>query len=116
MKYIKTFEVKVDIKYKYYLAISRNNLLNLKELIENYGEINCQDGSGWTPLMYAVNYKNMPAIITLIDAGADWNITEHNNRDFLDMMLKDTKKLIIKRFPDKYKYYLLIKKSKKFNL
>lgn len=48
----------------------------IKFYVDNGVEVNGQDGSGATPLHYAVRSNNTPAVKILLEAGADPNISD----------------------------------------
>jgi hypothetical protein len=50
----------------------------------------------------------------LIEYGADWNLLNINNKDFLDNL--SDPKLIIEKYPEKYKNYLIKKEVQEYNL
>ena len=43
----------------------------VKKLIQAGGDVNEQNGSGWTPLHYASHYGHVEVISALLAAGAD---------------------------------------------
>lgn len=59
--------------------------------------------------------KYLEMIYELIRAGADWNAKDNNNKDFLDY-LPNYKDEIIRKFPDKYKDYLMKQDAGKYNI
>jgi len=57
------------------------------------------------------------ATFLLIDAGANWNLKNDQNRDFLDYLTVEEKNRIIGYYPEKYKKYLIIKSGQEeYNL
>ena len=98
----------------------------VKLLIEKGININKQNGLIYqNGLIICVfrGYNDMLDI--LINAGADWNIKDFEDNDFLDYFGQPLKKKynivgkkddIIKKYPDKYKEYLIKKEAEKYNL
>lgn len=116
MKYLRYFEkLERDIKPNLIKAAEFNNAELIKKLIDSGVDINERNGD--TALIYAANFHSIKICILLIDAGADWNIVDESDKDFLDYF-KDNKlkKLITDLYPEKYKEYLIKKKSEKYNL
>jgi hypothetical protein len=95
-----------DIKYK---------LTKYKELIDHsYAEIKT------TILIYTAQMDMTPRIFKvltyIINAGANWNLRDENNKTFFDYLDDETKEKIIKKYPKKYQKYLLISKANKYNI
>jgi len=129
MKYIQTFESKKSKKNKIYNirldtfkldiinAVVNDDEKRLKYLIRKGHNVNVQDSRGNTPLFYAAQHDLMNIIYILIDSGADWNIKNNKNYDFLfllnDIQIENLKEL----YKEKYNDYLLRQEAeKKYNL
>src|ERR1035437_5633430 len=86
----------------------------VKFLIEKGADVNFQDNTnqGWTPLLLAGFYSSIIELNSeeyydilklLIDSGSDWNIKGRTVKiTFFDYLKPETKKKIIKDYPDKY--------------
>ena len=85
-------------------------------MIKNGVNVNCRDGRGNTPLIWAADQGNIIAMIDLINAGADWNIKSENGWDFFSHINHIHKEKIINKYPEKYEEYLRIKDAEKYNL
>jgi ankyrin repeat protein len=103
-------------------AILHHVGLKILKLLVDYGaNINRQNPSGVTPLMFAasrvkMDYFNFDIVVFLIKAGADWNIIDSHNMDFLDYLPEDKERQIISKFRVEYENYLITKQSNKYNL
>ena len=92
----------------------------MKVLLEKGANPNQSDDDGYTPLMIAAQpepYIDM--IELLIEYNADWN-TKRGVRDFIDVLTAydnhEYVNRIIKKYPEKYQKYLMIKDSERYNL
>lgn len=96
---------------------SYGNRINKCKLLINAGaNLDIQNIHRNTALILAAVNKYINFIKLLIDGGADWNIKNEGGRDFLDILPEKEKMEIIELYPEKYKEYLIIKKSQKYNL
>jgi hypothetical protein len=55
-------------------------------------------------------------IIMLIDAGADWNMKNDEDHDFLHYLNNEFKLELQHKYPEKYEEYLKKKQIKKFKI
>jgi len=103
---------------KYYIEIDNVDVYAeiVTELINAGAYIDHIDRDGRSALIWSANRRNFDAMIILIEAGADWNIIDIYNEDFLGLLNNDDKNKIIKKYTVKYQDYLVKKDSEKFNL
>jgi ankyrin repeat protein len=119
----------VDINFDYnggftpldYSILHLSGLKIMKLLIDYGANVNRRNASGSTPLMFAaarvkMNYEYLDVVILLIKAGADWNIRDKHNLDFLDYLPEDKENYILGKFRVEYENYLITKHSYKYNL
>lgn len=59
-----------------------------RKLLHKGAEVNAVDADGRTALHYACLHRNVDAIKTLVEAGADWNIEDKNHQKPLDFCVK----------------------------
>ena len=98
-------------------AVEKYFIDGVKILIKAGANLNLTNNIKRTALFYAAFYKYINIVDILIDAGADWNIKDDaNNEDFLEQLDKEDIDIIIKKYPEKYKKYLIKKQADKFNL
>jgi len=110
-------------------SINKDADINIvKILIEKGADVNFQDNTsqGWTPLLLAGFYSSIielnevvyyDILKLLIDSNANWNDKGTTvNITFFDYLKPETKKKIIKDYPEKYKDYLLSQTADKFNI
>jgi hypothetical protein len=64
---------------------------------------------------YDLNAKILKLVYKLIDNGADWNIIDKTDSYFLDWS-NDLEDILKKKYPKKYKNYIIKRKANKFNL
>jgi ankyrin repeat protein len=89
-----------------------------KEFNINIDQVNYSFNTAF--MLYCSNsikfrFFKMNMIELFIDAGINWNLTNNENKTFIDI-LEDKAYIIKERYPKKYKKYEIIKNSKKFNL
>ena len=104
-----------------YSILHRSSIKIIKMLIDYGADINKQNISGVTPLMFAssrvkMDFHNFDIVIFLIKAGADWNIKDKHNLDFLDYLPEEKERYILKNFRIEYENYLIKKNADKYNL
>ena len=123
MKYIKTYHIikeslttKDEVLLFMYIREGRGRYMDIRELINNGVNVNCQDGNGYTPLIWAADKGNMIAMIDLINTDADWTIKSNFGNDFIDSLNHIHKEMIINKFPEKYQEYITKKDAEKYNL
>jgi len=71
----------------HYAIISKKNNI-IKRLIKNNADINFQNINKETPLIIAYKSKNYNAMVELLNAGADKNIPDKTNNNFIDYIRK----------------------------
>jgi len=107
--------------YPITMAAARGYSRALKELLKSKNiNINIRtDSTNSTALIIAARNINLDCIIELINADANWNITDDENKDFISI-LKDKNSeyltYIIDKFPNQYKNYIKNKRLKSYNL
>lgn len=115
----------IDINYKdkdgyspILIAAIKERTLIAKLLIEKGANVNDQDYRGQTPLMCVANYtwEKLELLELLINAGADWNIIDNDGDDFLYRLSTEKYNIIVEKYPEKYKQYLIKKEANKYNL
>ena len=81
------------------------------------------DDWGNTALITAAMTENMNSIEELIKNNANWNITDKNGFDFFDIMRIGSSNFkydnilhLERKYPEKYKDYLMKKEASKYNL
>jgi len=121
MKYIKKYENSEDnlIEIEIFKSIHNHNLTKVKQLIEEYKNVNFKNWRGQTPLFVAGVHNDLHIIKVLIEAGADWYLCNDfgsYQTDFFDVLNKHNKAYVIENYPKEYEKYLLQKKSGKYNL
>jgi len=98
-------------------AVDKDFLPGVKELIKAGAKLDLVNSLNRTALWYSACYGYIKITEELIKSGSDWNIIDDvDNKDFFDLLSSDNKKNIIKKFPEKYENYLLIKNSNKFGI
>ena len=99
-------------------ASSQMHIEIVKLLINAGAYLDIKNNNDITALIYATKAygNNFEMCKLLIDAGADWNIKDAYNKDFLDWLRDKDKKRIIELYPDKYDEYLMKKNAEKYNL
>ena len=99
----------------------------VKLLIENGADVNAQNNSKNTPLIFtmaSIGYRftkdsNVKTIISLLlNAGADLSIKNNLGQDpiMLNKFDKKVEEFIEEQFPEKYAEYLMKKDADKYNL
>jgi len=126
IKKIVDFGVDINSKYNDYSPIMLvSNASSIKELIKIGADPDLQTMDGFTALIFAAStasteknkrYENMKIIKELIKGGANWNILDSNNKDFLHYLDDDQKQEIIEEFPEEYEKYKINKNTQKYNL
>ena len=100
------------------VSLHRKDIINY--LISIDVNLDAQESYGGnTALMKAAlnSLSHYDIVKILIEAGADWNIKNKSNKDFLDNMIFDARrKQLIKDYPEKYEEYLAKKEAEKYNL
>lgn len=72
---------------------------------------------GSTPLIICAKLKKPRRFfILLTKKGADWNITDTNNKGFIDYLTEELKSDLKYIFPEKYEKYYLFLKTREFNI
>jgi len=104
-------------------ASANGNMASSKKLIDFGANLDIQDNFGDTALISCARNSKQPAyrknieiIRYLIKNGADWNLKNNKNKDFLNYLRPYDKKIIREEFPEKYKDYILKKDIEKYNL
>lgn len=110
-----------NFKWDIFKAIQYKKSDIVKKLLNNIDDIDIIDNRNsnikLTPLLLAGFIDNLEIIELLINAGASWNKKYGNSEhDFFYFMSEENKKSIIKKYPEKYDKYLIIKNSEKYNL
>lgn len=102
--------------------ISEYIILKLLKIMFNKGGlkyINTQDHVGNTCLILSAYHERYEVVRFLLDNGANWNIMDKNNDDFIEF-IPSRKRSLLNEYPEEYTHYLDIKKKnkkiKKFNL
>jgi hypothetical protein len=95
-------------------ACGNNHIDAAKILIKYNADINLQSNDGNSALHFAAINRNLKLVCLLIDSGADWNLLNINNKDFLDNLSDPN--LIIQKYPDKYKNYIIKKEAQEYNI
>lgn len=87
------------------LTFGDNALLLIMDTIDNENNINIKN-------------KALNILYYLIEHDADWNIKNFSNFDFIDILKKHNHifNIIINKYPNKYKNYLIKKEAEKYNL
>ena len=86
-------------------------------MIDAGADVNIQNNYGSTALILSsLGSRYLKTVQLLIEAGADWNIKNKHDKDFLDYLCDEYIKIIIKYYPEKYKEYLIKKNAEKYNL
>jgi len=94
----------------------------LKLLIDWGADVNKLNDKDDSALIIASTRSNLKTLKILIDAGVNWNHVNrdqnspHYNRDFIFYLSSVNKQKIIKKYPEKYKDYLIKKDVEKYNL
>lgn len=57
-------------------AIWSGKAQEVQRLVESGADINLADADGWTPLIHAVCYNNLPVVRLLVDLGADIDLAD----------------------------------------
>lgn len=101
------FKKPEDFEWNIFRAIQYEKIDIVKEILSdsNFNINKIADKYDLSPLMFAGKVDNYEIAKLLIDADADWNYFDYNDRGFLDYML-DNSKRIIKEYPEKYEEYL----------
>ncbi|XP_018420918.1 PREDICTED: histone-lysine N-methyltransferase EHMT1 [Nanorana parkeri] len=61
-----------------HLASKKGHFDVVKYLLSNeYMDVNCQDDGGWTPMIWATEYKHLELVKLLLSCGADINIRDN---------------------------------------
>jgi hypothetical protein len=97
-------------------AIFVKNVNIIKSLIKYGIDVNLRNTLGSSPLNMAIDTLNEDIALLLIDAGADWNIVDNEGLDFFDRLTTKSRNIIIEKYPEKYKQYLIKKEANKYNL
>ena len=89
-----------------------------QEFIDNGVDLNITDKYNRSPLIKISEILNpdLSIIKLFIDNGADWNIIDTSKNDFLDMLSKIPKQIIIDEYPEKYDKYLMINNLNNFGI
>ena len=127
LKKFKKRNINIDFNYNggytpLIYSIIHNCSIKLIKLLVDYGaNIDQKDSGVITPLILSAsrvkmdfNYLNIT--IFLIEAGADWNIRDKRNLDFLDYLPDDKENYILGKFRIEYDNYLIKKNADKYNL
>jgi len=102
-------------------AIVRDREEIAEYLVKQGADLNYQDDDGGTALMYAGIYNSpFSTFQLLIEAGANWDLTDDEGREFMDCVIEDKEQMLKEDYPEKYaeyyKRYLFKKDVKKYNL
>lgn len=87
-------------------AIAINDTNTIHELLINNIDLNCGDSHGVYPIMYAIEYGNANALISLLRHGANPNIINKRN-GYTPLM----KALLPKYIPNRYLIVVLLLKN-----
>jgi len=108
--------VDLNIKDKYnrtVLLYSTRYSEICKLLIDAGSDVDAQDVYNNTALILsAYHHHRFETLKLLIEAGADWNLKNDDNDDFLSYLNMYKKNKIIKLYPEQYEEYLI---KKRFN-
>jgi ankyrin repeat protein len=101
------FKKPEDFEWTIFRAIQYEKIDIIKELLSspNFDIDEIKNNYGISPILAAGKIDNYEIAKLLIDAGADWNYFDSEDRGFLDYML-DNSERIIKEYPEKYEEYL----------
>jgi len=122
MKYLKTKKI-FENQSKEISAllndINVNNIKGIQEYIDKGYDLDYKDEDGDFALIYAtlnyiINISDGPnnskgefsTIEFLIDAGANWNIKDNDNKTFCDYLEDKDKEKLKDKYPDKYGQYI----------
>lgn len=95
-------------------ACGNNHIDAAKMLIKYNADVNLQSNDGNSALHFAAINRNLKLVCLLIEYGADWNLLNINNKDFLDNLSDPN--FIIRKYPDKYENYIIKKEAQEYNL
>jgi len=94
LKYNEYITESKDLRHPFIQAAIRGNNNKIKEFIKSGVDINMKDKYDKTALMYAVTYKFLLIVRTLLDAGADPNLQDNDGKTAL--MMASTSKIFDK--------------------
>ena len=101
------------------MAVSYQTITIIKELLENGADPNLPNKSPMFPIILASKGNReycIEIIKMLTDAGAYWGAKDHKGRYMFDCLNIENSIILKKLYPDKYKEYILAKKTDKFNI
>jgi ankyrin repeat protein len=97
-------------------AVHNNRLTMVKQLIKYGADVNHKSKMGNTGLTLAISFQ-YNKIIDLLLPITKWATVNTDNEDLFDYIRNDEQKQkIIKKYPNKYKEYLIDKKGQKYNI
>lgn len=101
------------------MAVSYQNIIIIKELLENGADPNLPNKSPMFPIILASKGNReycIEIIKMLTDAGAYWGERDHKGMYMFDHLNFENASILKKLYPDKYNEYILAKKIYKFNI
>jgi ankyrin repeat protein len=72
--------------YPIHIAVDYNHNNVVKTILDNFGDINCLDSKGETPLFYAIKNMNRVMIRILVEYGAKTDIKNLQNQTIFDLL------------------------------
>ena len=88
----------------------------IKLLISHNVRLDEIDLEGNTPLILAAKKEHISSMKLLIIAGAKWEISNNKHEFFIDFLSEKIKNIIIEKYQEQYKKYLIKIKSNDFNI